>query len=126
MEQSSYWITKLGHNWVSEDDAARAINAVNSLYHINLTKSQTGSATGSVAGSVAGLLESLDGRDLSSRLLLEKVGLTYHKYNRDRYITPLVKLGLMDWNESIPKRSPNQTLHLTDLGKAVLQRIKQK
>ncbi len=32
----------------------------------------------------------------------------------------------MGWNESIPKRSPNQTLHLTDLGKAVLQRIKQK
>lgn len=116
------WVTKLGHNWVSEDDAAKAIDAVNSLYHINLTKSQTGSAT----GSVAGLLESLDGRDLSSRLLLEKVGLTYHKYNRDRYITPLVKLGLMGWNESIPKRSPNQTLHLTDLGKAVLQRIKQK
>lgn len=55
MEQSSYWITKLGHNWVSEDDAAKAINAVNSLYHINLTKSQTGSAT----GSVAGLLESI-------------------------------------------------------------------
>ena len=70
------WVTKLGHNWVSEDDAAKAIDAVNSLYHINLTKSQTGSAT----GSVAGLLESLDGRDLSSRLLREKVGLTYHKY----------------------------------------------
>ena len=118
------WVTKLGQSYV-ESDVEAAIAYMDKAFNTNiLEQNPTMSEAGSAAGSVTGLLETLNGRDLSSRLLLEKAGLTYHKYNRDRYITTLVKLGLMGWNESIPKRSPNQTLHLTDLGKAVLQRIK--
>ena len=118
------WVTKLGQSYV-ESDVEAAIAYMDKAFNTNILElNPTMSEAGSAAGSVTGLLETLNGRDLSSRLLLEKAGLTYHKYNRDRYITTLVKLGLMGWNESIPKRSPNQTLHLTDLGKAVLQRIK--
>ena len=46
--------------------------------------------------------------------------------NEKEYVNSLVDLGLIGWDESLSKRSPNQALHLTDLGKAVLQRIKKK
>ena len=114
------WVTKLGQSWVREDDAAKAIESINSLYHIDLTASQAGLPT----GLLTELLSTLTKQNLSSRNLLERLGLTYQKKNRDKYISPLVEIGVIAWDESLSKRSPNQTLHLTDLGKAVLQRIK--
>lgn len=124
------WVTKLGHNWVSEDDAAKAINAINKQYNTELAASKAASITASKAASTATsiirLLDALLVNDFSTRQLFLKASIPYNDTSRKKYVNFLVELGLIDWDHSLSKRSPNQTLHLTDLGKAVLQRIKQK
>ena len=124
------WVTKLGHNWVSEDDAAKAINAINKQYNTELAASKAASITASKAASTATsiirLLDALLVNDFSTRQLFFKASIPYNDTSRKKYVNFLVELGLIDWDHSLSKRSPNQTLHLTDLGKAVLQRIKLK
>ena len=136
------WVTKLGQSWVSEDDAAKAIKAINKQYHTELTVSKaaskaastaaskaasiTASKAASTATSIIRLLDALLVNDFSTRQLFLKASIPYNDTSRKKYVNFLVELGLIDWDHSLSKRSPNQTLHLTDLGKAVLQRIKQK
>lgn len=116
------WVTKLRQNYVGEDDAAKAINAINSLYNIDLTASTAASS----AASIVRLLDALLINDLSTRMLFAAAKISYNNSSRKKYVNSLVDLGLIGWDESLSKRSPNQALHLTDLGKAVLQRIKKK
>ena len=59
-------------------------------------------------------------------MLFAAAKISYNNSSRKKYVNSLVDLGLIGWDESLSKRSPNQALHLTDLGKAVLQRIKKK
>jgi ATP-dependent DNA helicase RecG len=122
------WVTKLGHNWVGEDDAAKAINAINKQYNTELAASKAASITASKAASTATsiirLLDALLVNDFSTRQLFLKASIPYNDTSRKKYVNFLVELGLIAWDPKLSKRSPNQTLHLTDLGKAVLQRIK--
>ena len=122
------WVTKLGQSWVSEDDAAKAIKAINKQYHTELTASKAASITASKAASTAAsiirLLDALLFNDFSTRQLFLKASIPYNDTSRKKYVNFLVELGLIAWDPKLSKRSPNQTLHLTDLGKAVLQRIK--
>ena len=134
------WVTKLGQSWVSEDDAAKAIKAINKQYHTELTVSKaaskaastaaskaasiTASKAASTAASIIRLLDALLFNDFSTRQLFLKASIPYNDTSRKKYVNFLVELGLIAWDPKLSKRSPNQTLHLTDLGKAVLQRIK--
>ena len=122
------WVTKLGQSWVSEDDAAKAIKAINKQYHTELTASIAASIAASKAASTAAsiirLLDALLFNDFSTRQLFLKASIPYNDTSRKKYVNFLVELGLIAWDPKLSKRSPNQTLHLTDLGKAVLQRIK--
>jgi len=122
------WVTKLGQSWVGEDDAAKAIKAINKQYHTELTASKAASITASKAASTAAsiirLLDALLFNDFSTRQLFLKASIPYNDTSRKKYVNFLVELGLIAWDPKLSKRSPNQTLHLTDLGKAVLQRIK--
>lgn len=122
------WVTKQGQSWASEDDAAKAIKAINKQYHTELTASKAASITASKAASTAAsiirLLDTLLFNDLSTRQLFLKASIPYNDTSRKKYVNFLVELGLIAWDPKLSKRSPNQTLHLTDLGKAVLQRIK--
>ena len=122
------WVTKLGQSWVGEDDAAKAIKAINKQYHTELTASKAASITASKAASTAAsiirLLDALLFNDFSTRQLFLKASIPYNDTSRKKYVNFLVELGLIAWDPKLSKRSPNQTLHLTDIGKAVLQRIK--
>lgn len=51
---------------------------------------------------------------------MDSIRLTYNKYNRKKYIAQLVDAGIIAWDHNLKKQSPKQTLHLTDLGKALL------
>lgn len=70
------WVTKLGHNWVGEDDAAKAINAINKQYNTELAASKAASITASKAASTATsiirLLDALLVNDFSTRQLFFK------------------------------------------------------
>ncbi len=71
------WVTKLGQSWVSEDDAAKAIKAINKQYHTELTASKaaskaasiTASKAASTAASIIRLLDALLFNDLNSATL---------------------------------------------------------
>ena len=118
------WVTKRGQSWVGEDDAAKAIKAINKQYHTELTASIAASKAASTAASIIRLLDALLFNDFSTRQLFLKASIPYNDTSRKKYVNFLVELGLIAWDPKLSKRSPNQTLHLTDLGKAVLQRIK--
>ena len=122
------WVTKLGQSYV-ESDVEAAIASMDKAFNTNMlelnsTMSEALSVTLSVALSVKHILELLNDKEMSTKELMHAVGLTTHYDNRQKYLTPLLDIGVIAWNLNLPKRSPNQTLHLTDLGKAVLQRIK--
>ena len=122
------WVTKLGQSFVESDIEATIISmdkAFNtSMLELNPTMSEAMSVTMSVAMSVIQILKLLNNKNMASKDLLHVVGLTPHYDNRKKYLMPLIEIGVIAWDENLSKRSPNQTLHLTDLGKAVLQRIK--
>ena len=124
------WVTKLGQSYV-ESDVETAIVSMDKAFNTNMlelnpTMSEALSVTLSVALSVKHILELLNDKEMSTKELMHAVGLTTHYDNRQKYLTPLLDIGVIAWNPNLPKRSPNQTLHLTDLGKAVLQRINKK
>lgn len=124
------WVTKLGQSYV-ESDVESAIASMDKAFNTNMlelnpTMSEALSVTLSVALSVKHILELLNDKEMSTKELMHAVGLTTHYDNRQKYLTPLLDIGVIAWNLNLPKRSPNQTLHLTDLGKAVLQRINKK
>ena len=70
------WVTKRGQSWVGEDDAAKAIKAINKQYHTELTASIAASIAASKAASTAAsiirLLDALLFNDFSTRQLFLK------------------------------------------------------
>lgn len=124
------WVTKLGQSYV-ESDVEAAIVSMDKAFNTNIvelssTMSEAISVTMSVGMSVIQILKLLNNKNMTSKALLHAVGLTPHYDNRKKYLMPLIEIGIIAWDEKLSKRSPNQTLHLTYLGKAVLQRIKKK